>query len=145
MNSTSSTSHPLLQAPGSRLEHLVRRAAALDRLTRALKQLLSPALAAHCRGIAYDSGCLTVFVDSPAWTARLRFHQRTIKDGLEARCNTAVRRLRVKVAPSAAPPSIASRKTPPLTAGTRALLQATANAIEDPELAASLRRLGRED
>lgn len=145
MTRTSSTPRHLLTAAGSRLSGLVRRAEVLDRLNHAVRQLLPQTLAPHCQGTAYGDGCLTIFVDNPVWTARVRFYQRDLKAGLEQRFDTPVRRVRVKVAPQARPQSIAPRKNKPLTDRTRNLLQATASGIEDPQLAAALRRLGRRD
>lgn len=127
------------------MSRLVEQAAALDRLTHAIRSLLPPALAPHCRGAAWRDGGLTVFVDSPVWTTRLRFYQSDLKNGLKRQFQMDVRRIRVKVMPRrfAAP---APRPEPQqVTASTRRLLHATADGIDDPELADALRRLGNEN
>ncbi|HET8552675.1 MAG TPA: DUF721 domain-containing protein [Gammaproteobacteria bacterium] len=137
--------HPrhLLQASGSHLSRLVKQAAALDRVTDAVRSLLPPALASHCRGAAWRDGDLTIFVDSPVWTTRLRFYQPDLKNGLKRQFQTDVRRIRIKVMPRRfATPAPRPEPQQQVTASTRRLLDATANAIDDPELADALRRLG---
>lgn len=138
------TPQHVLEASGSRLSQLVRRAEALDRLTLAVRQLLPPALGPRCLATAFGDGCLTIYVDSAAWTTRIRFYQNGLKAGLKQRFDTPVRRVRVKVLPRAEAPAAAPATARPLSNATRVLLRTTANGIDDPELAASLRRLGRE-
>jgi hypothetical protein len=121
----------------------VRHAQTLDRLTGAVRELLPPALARHCRGTALRAKTLTVFVDSSVWTTRLRFYQHNIKNGLGRRLGADIRRMQVKVMPRRPVARIPRREPQRMTTATRRLLHETANGIDDHDLADALRRLGR--
>ena len=53
--------------------HLVTQGRELQRLTRLLQKELDPSLAPHCRIGRFAPPQLTIVVDSPAWSTRLRF------------------------------------------------------------------------
>ncbi|HET6725396.1 MAG TPA: DUF721 domain-containing protein [Gammaproteobacteria bacterium] len=136
-------SRHLLQASGPHLTRLVQRAQALDRLTAAVRTLLTPAVASHCRGVSLGDRSLTIFVDNPVWTTRVRFYQNDIRNGLKRQFKTDVRRIQVKVMPRRFGPPAPQNEPRRMTAATRDLLRTTADGIDDPELAEALRRLGR--
>lgn len=107
---------------------------------------LPPPLDAHCLYARQEQETLTLFTDSPAWGARLRFFGPELLRRLGAR-HPEVRRIQVRVQPSQGPP----REVRPareegvrrFSAETAALLRETADHLGQTELADALRRLAK--
>jgi hypothetical protein len=79
------------------LRHLKAQAGARRRLTEQVRQLLPPAEAEHLLGAHVNrSGELVLVADSPAWAARIRYAQDTLRRGLAP---LAVSGIRVKARP----------------------------------------------
>ncbi|GIX38247.1 MAG: hypothetical protein KatS3mg127_1486 [Silanimonas sp.] len=95
-------------------------------------------MAAQVRLANVAEGTAVVLVPSPAWKARLRLDTALLlaaarAAGIEARAVT------LKVVPPTVPTP--DRPGAPLSAGARAVLEAAARSVADPELRAQLLRL----
>jgi len=125
------------QVAGRLLEGLERDISLQRRVCRALE----PELRLHCRHVILEAGRLTLVSDSPVWASRLRFGAPGLMAALGGD-GLAVTEVRVRVAPQAAGwPGPARRPALILSAGTVAHLLGAAAAMDDPDLAAALRRL----
>ena len=112
----------------------VRRALWLDALDQRLRPLLPPPLAAHARLANVDGNRLVFLVDSPAWHARLRMATTALLDaarsvGLEV-TTLAVRTTRQPLHP---PPQQAPRPVAPMSAASRAALDAALASLRGPQ------------
>jgi hypothetical protein len=133
----------------SALGRLNARRHELDALLARVRRLLPPTLAPHCVATVAKAERLVLFADSPAWSSRLRFFSSELATAL---CGQglfrAPPRVEIRVHLPATLPGRDAAGTPPraplqLSAGTASLLAQTAASLEDPELAAALRRLSR--
>lgn len=110
-------------------------------LQRRIRRALEPDLRPHCLHATIEGGRLTLVSDSPVWASRLRFGAPGLMAALAVE-GPAVTEVRVRVAPQAAArPEPARQPAVTLSAGTVAHLLGAAEAMEDPDLAAALRRL----
>ncbi|MBI5041143.1 MAG: DUF721 domain-containing protein [Gammaproteobacteria bacterium] len=116
-----------------------RRLAGIERQVQAC---LPQELADHCHLAGIRGGCLRLVVDSPAWAARLRFHEPRLIQNWVKQGGSEIRRVQVKVAPQQQPRALPMRKLT-LTAENAQLLEQTARCIDDPRLAQALLRLAR--
>jgi hypothetical protein len=125
------------QVAGRLLDGLERDIRLQRRVRRALEVDLRP----HCLHATLEAGRLTLVSDSPVWASRLRFAAPGLLAALEGD-GPAVQEVRVRVAPPAAVPSVPARR-PAVTLSPRAVahLLVAAEAMDDPDLAAALRRL----
>jgi hypothetical protein len=82
-------------APG--LAALEKRAAAAQTLTEKVRAELAETLRPHLVSAARRGDDLVVIMDSAAWTPRVRYGARTIKDRLEAGGEPPIGKLQVKV------------------------------------------------
>jgi len=121
----------------------------LEALLQRVRQLLPPTLAAHCLAVLPKEDRLVLFADSPAWSNRLRFFGSELAAALGGQgLFRHPPRIEVRVHLPLAVPGL-RRDHPPaspirrLSSGTALLLNQTAEALDDPELAAALRRLSR--
>jgi hypothetical protein len=145
-----------MMSPFHSLTELLHTASALQRLHGQRKEqeallgrvrpLLPPALAAHCVAALVKGERLVLFADSPVWSSRLRFCGGEVAAALLSqglfRSPPKVE-IRIHLAPSQPVADPAGRRPARLSARTARLLDETAAAVADPDLAAALRRLGR--
>ena len=125
----------VLNTPAGRLGAVTAHARRLAEAARQLEGCLPAEVAAHCRLADLSSGRLVLAADTPAWATRLRYHTAEIRQKLgAAEC-------RVIVAPAEAGRT-SPVPTPPVMSDRAAdTLESTAGAVDDPALAAALRRL----
>lgn len=116
-----------------------RQAAELE--TRVLACLPAD-LAEHCRVGGISEGCLRLLVPTPAWAARLRFEAPQLVKSLLQQGATTIRSVDVRIAPPATPRTAPERHLR-LSADNARLLEQTARAVTDPQLALALARLAR--
>jgi hypothetical protein len=113
------------------------------RLQRQVRQALEPDLRPHCLHATLEAGRLTLVTDSPVWASRLRFAAPLLLVLLGGD-GPAATEVRVRVAP---PPAerFGSGRRPALQLSATAVshLLGAAAAMDDPDLAAALRRLAR--
>jgi hypothetical protein len=79
------------------LDALATKAAAAHSLTDKVRVRLPDALRPHLISAARRGADLVVIMDSAAWTARVRYGGRALKDGLEADGEPTIGKLHVKV------------------------------------------------
>jgi hypothetical protein len=79
------------------LDALASKAAAAHTLTDKVRARLPDALRPHLISASRRRTDLIVIMDSAAWTARVRYAGRALKDGLEADGEPAIGKLHVKV------------------------------------------------
>lgn len=132
----------VLAAGSTRLAALTDEGRRLEALRQCVLRSLSPEAAVHCLGADLKDGTLTLFMDSAAWTTTLRYQHQALLAALRA-SGLPCQQLRLKVLPDpkpGVPPKPAPRE---LSADTQRLLTSTADGVDDPALAESLRRLAR--
>jgi hypothetical protein len=131
----------VLTAPTGRLGAIASHARRLAELDALVRLCLGDELAAHCRLADLRSGRLVLAADTSAWATRLRYHTPEIREKLAA-AGLTVAECRIVVAP---PPDRAAEPgpRPGMSARGADTLNATAETIRDPALAAALRRLAR--
>jgi hypothetical protein len=89
----------LLQSPTPRLRHLAGRARAAITLREQVRNALPETLARHVTQAAAKQQELTIWLDSGAFCARLRFEIPRIRAALGAALGTPIERVRVRVQP----------------------------------------------
>jgi len=123
--------------------HLRERAATLAVLDRSLDECLPADCRAHCHVAAVQDATLVLVTDSPAWRSRLHFLSTTIIGHLNRLDNLTLEKVRIHVrqpvATTRAAPSRPPRSRPP--AETARALDGLAAEVDEPVLAAALRRL----
>lgn len=122
---------------------LIERGRLLRQLSESVRDCLPLACAEHCAVANYQDGRLVLAADSPAWSARLRFHTRDVTRLLKDRHGLRVKQVRVVVSPAAASPNPRRLGRRDLSHKSAQLLQQTAAGIEDPTLRGALLRLAR--
>ncbi len=132
----------LLRKKGE-VEHLVTQTRELKRLTRLLRAELDNSLAPHCHVAHLTPSRLTIVVDSPAWSTRLRFQSAGLLRQLSKKHNIlqGVNNIDVKVYPARmqrrAPPSIPRHISPEAAD----VLTNMANSLDEQALKQALLRL----
>lgn len=124
-----------LEAP---LGAVCRHARRLASLRAALAATLGMPDGSHLAGVSLSSERLTVYADSPAWCTRLRFRAPAIEDTAERHIG---RRLRLvfRTQPGTFRNPVPSQT--PVSPRAASVLRSAARSINDPALAAALRRL----
>jgi hypothetical protein len=89
----------LIRGGAPRLQHLSNRAKTAIALKEAVRAALAGPLANHVTAAALRQQELTVWVDSAAFCARLRFEIPRVRDALMRTTGTPIERIRVKVQP----------------------------------------------
>ena len=89
----------LIRSGEPRLQHLSSRAKTAIALKENVRAALSEALANHVTAAALRQQELTVWVDSAAFCARLRFEIPRVKAALARATGAPIERIRVKVQP----------------------------------------------
>lgn len=113
---------------------LAKKAAKLEALDRALRQMLPPLLREQVRFANFRDDRLIFLASSPAWASRLRLQQAQILAAARA-IGANAGSVTVKVAPLP-PPDPQPEQSKPLSATAALHLKAAANSIQDPELRA---------
>jgi hypothetical protein len=93
-------SDPLKPLFGGRMpgfDALARKASAARSLTRRVQDELPAAVQPHVLSASRRDADLVVIVDSAAWSARVRYAGRRLKERLEAAGEPAIDKVRVKV------------------------------------------------
>lgn len=131
----------LLRPKDRHLGALVERGRLLTRLTESIRACLPVPCSEHCRVANFHDGQLVLAADSPAWSARLRFHAPELTRLLKRQHGLGVRQVRVMVSPpiDTLIPKRSARRD--LSHKSAELLQQTAAGIDDPELRSALLRL----
>jgi hypothetical protein len=126
-----------------RYEQLVTHGRLLERLTRLVREALPSPCDQHCRVASIKQNTLVLSADTPAWSARLRFHMPQVMRILQDRHGMAFHSTRILVAsPRASTPEIPKPRAA-LSEKSADLLRTAANSVSDPELRAALLRLSR--
>ncbi|WP_297528563.1 DciA family protein [Thiohalobacter sp.] len=120
---------------------LADRSRRLMRLGRAIEALLPLEFSGRVRVGNLSSKQLILFVESPEWSARLRFHLGDLKRRLAREHGLEVAQVGVRVLPPERPQP--RRGRPRLGDEAARALEGTATSIGDEKLAAALRRLAR--
>lgn len=130
-------------ARGTSVPALYEQALRLIELQKQLRSLLPPPLGDHVTVGNCRNGILTVYADSAAWAARLRFEVPGLLNRLnETSPDAGIRTLRTRIRPPDPVAAPAAGK-PLLSAASARLLQDVAESIDDPGLRESLLRLSR--
>lgn len=122
---------------------LVTQGRHLQRLTRLLQNELDPALAPHCCVGGLAPPQLTIVVDSPAWSTRLRFQSTGLIRQINKKYKEfqGVSRIDIKIYPARV-----QRRTPPpvprlISPGAAKSITQMANSLDNPNLKQALLRL----
>lgn len=119
---------------------LAAHARALDALDRTLRQSLPDSLRRQCCLADLRAGRLVFLASSPAWAAKLRFHQATLLADAQKIARVPVGKFAVKVAPlPPVPPEQIRRR--PLSHAAADHLKTAAQSVADPGLRAAYLRL----
>lgn len=89
----------LLQSSSPRLAHLATRARAAVTLRDEVQGLLPARLKGHLANASERLGELTLWVDSAAYCARMRFEIPHLRESISAKLGRPVQRIRVRVQP----------------------------------------------
>ncbi len=111
------------------------------RLGRAIEALLPLEFSGRVRVGNLTSKHLILFVESPEWSARLRFHLGDLRQRLAREHGLELAQIGVRVLPPERPQPAPGR--PRLGDEAARALEGTAAGIGDEKLAAALRRLAR--
>lgn len=127
------------------LEHSLR----LERLGGQVGALLPDACRPHCRVANLRGGLLSIAADSPAWAARIRFLAPRLLQvlqqprSLQRQTDLPIHRIEISVMPVETSIARPATRRPGLSHKTLALLEETAQSMDDPALRAALLRLAR--
>lgn len=131
----------VLAARGPQLAALAAEAQRLEALRRRLLHVLPAETAPHCLGADLKDGALTLYMDSGAWIATLRYRHRELLAAVQQCLGKPCHILGFKVLPDPLP-GVPPKPAPKvLSADTQQLLASTAAGIDDRLLADALRRL----
>lgn len=127
----------------STLRQLMVHSQRLATLQTQLEQCLQEAARPHCKVGAFDEGCLILIITDGAWATRLRYQKNIlIKQLRNFSTFMELQHIQFRIEPKTEP-QIKTRARPVLSADAAALLEATANNVEDSKLQAALRRLAK--
>jgi len=126
---------------GSQLGHLNRMLKQQRTLLEQIRKILPAPLNEHCRHARIDNERLVLHTDSPAWSTGLRFHAPRIIAGLKSRApNLKKVDVRIILEQEFRP---AEGRRGSLPEKTAALIRELADGLEDAELRAAFKHLGR--
>ena len=135
--------YKVLHGKKGEVEHLVTQTRELKQFTRLLQAELNPSLAPHCHVARLTPTQLTVVVDSPAWSTRLRFQTTALLRQLAKKHHVfqGVTNVEIKIYPARLqrrpPPSVPRH----ISSGAASVITDMANSIDDPGLKQALLRL----
>lgn len=132
----------LLRSPPRALAHVIRQAAFLQEIEDVVHGGLPPEARGQVRVAACDRDRLLLLVGNAGWATRLRYQQNAIRRELARRMRRHVERVEIRVRPmdEIAPPQAAPRR---LSDDARRQIETAAGCVDNPELAAALRRLAK--
>ena len=116
-----------------------RRTAWLADATRELNGVLPPRLHGHWQLAAASVTALVVSAESPAWATPLRAHQSALLDAAADLVGGRPAKLTIRLAAGRRPPP--RRNGPVMAPASAEHLASAARGMDDPRLAAALRRL----
>lgn len=133
----------LLDNTEGRLQHLLARAKALQRLTHKARQYLPAQLAPHCLVANIRGNCLILHTDTAARASLLRYHLPTLIKCLQQHQGLrSLGRASIKVRPHPRqPPANPAGQRSKLSQGNASLLRQVASGTRDPYLKAAFLRL----
>lgn len=111
-------------------------------LLQRIQGMIPHPLNSHCIAAVQKETQLIIYVDSAAWASRLRFTTRQLSGQLKS-ANLKIDRVIVRVMVRTKP---VQKPRPPirlLSAENANLINQTADGLDDPDLSAALKRLGR--
>ncbi len=122
------------------INHLLKQTNAEQQRLAQLKKLIPAEIAAHCIETHLRGNKLIIFISSPGWASRLRL----LSPGLAKALGVVDIQCRIQPPARQKPKVSNAKKTPPRHSlvGAEAI-SATAAAIDDPQLGATLKRLAR--
>jgi len=120
---------------------VIEHARLLRRLTQLVRAELPAACAARCRVASVRDNVLVLATDSPAWSARLRFHGPDLVRTLKRRHGLDVRSTRILVVPPETSLAPRVRQRSDISHKSATLLREVAAGLADPELKIALTRL----
>ncbi|MEJ1383718.1 MAG: DciA family protein [Candidatus Sedimenticola sp. (ex Thyasira tokunagai)] len=128
---------------GTTMQALLSRSRKQQQLLQQVRSMLPEPLCEHCVGAVKSASRLLIYVDSSAWAGRLRFISRELTTKLNE-SGLRVERITVRVMLSPKPRrQTENRRLRQLSADNASLIIETAEAIDDPELQAAMKRLAR--
>lgn len=131
----------LLDRVGSSgIHQLTDRGQRLARFERFLNEQLPPELIGRVRIGNLRDQLLILFVDSPAWAARLRFHVPQLLQQLRKHGAIRPEKIQIRVLPDRSPPPVKHHHAR-MSAAAAESIRITARCTEDSKLAAALERL----
>lgn len=109
-----------------------------------IRALLPKSIAPHCLAAVRNRSTLTLFVDSPAWSSRLRYLTAELLRSLNNN-DPKIDRIKIRIMPHAVDSKTnrPKRHIKALPKEEAKQLQNVAESIEDDELSAALRRLAQ--
>lgn len=113
-------------------DSLLHRARWLETVNRRLLALLPPALRDHVRIANVQDEILVLQVESPAWSAKMRFHTPAILDAAR-QVGLHVSQVRLKIAPPPVPPGQVNPTSTPWPPQVRRDIIRALGLREDPE------------
>lgn len=122
---------------------LLEHSLLLERLGNQVHVLLPDACRPHCQVANLRDGLLSIAADSPAWAARARFLAPRLLQDLQQQTDLPIHRIRVSVVPIKNSIARPAPRRAGLSHKTLALLEETAQSMEDPALRSALLRLAR--
>ena len=131
-----------LLSSNNRLGELAKKSRSLFRLNELTIRSLPPAIRPYCELQSYEKGALIIGTPTSAAATQLRFMSGAILKKLKQhREFSGLQSIKIKVTPNAQRIARPMRRPPNMSDRNKALLLETANHINSPEIAQSLRKL----
>ena len=136
------------------INKLIKRNSALANLAHSITEhqhlleyvqaLLPKSIAPHCLAAVRNGSSLTLFVDSPAWSSRLRYLTAELLKSL-INNKPGINQIKIRIIPPARNPDAnrPKRHPTPLPKEEAEHINSVAESIDDPELSAALHRLAQ--
>lgn len=121
---------------------LMEEARALYLLQQNLAKILPEPLVSHVQVMRIDDDRISLAADSAVWASQLRYRRSAILRHMSQAARRPLQRLEIKISPLYAPPLVRTVRRC-LSARAAQNLEFAAGSVNDPELAAALRRLAR--
>jgi len=134
----------LLQSKNSRVAALITEARKLEYLNNILLDLLPSPLPHHCHLAKMNGNKLVIVVDSPTWSARLRYSIPELLAKLKHHSQffIPIKNIEIKVNPQwQSKPNHVALKPKRISSGTSKCLKETANSIENEAIKKALLKL----
>jgi hypothetical protein len=133
----------LINSQSGTLPPLFSRAAQLLKLQQQIRKELTPPLSEHLYVANLSNRIMTLYTDSPAWAAKLRYNISTILDIARTKCDLSeLRSIRIRVVLPKTGFTDKKRKIE-LSDQSKQLILNTAESAKDPCLKSALLRLSK--